>query len=345
MGLFSILPGLRRAIADPDIAIDLGTANTRLYAHGRGLIADEPSMVRVDSQTGSVEAVGARAARLAAAPQDGHARDVAPLRAGVIADVEATASLLRPLFRRARRLGLVRPRVLACAPTDARDEDREAIVEAVRMAGAASVAIALEPLAAAIGAGLDVASPYAQMLVDVGDGVTDIAVISSGSLVVSAAVRTACSDMHTAVRRAVVESHGTLLFAHEAERLTRTVGVARASAPASRLAANGLDCKTGRAMQVIVSSREVARAVGPVAATIVDAVRDTVRDLPATTSCEVIESGICLTGGGARLPGLAELLADRTALDVRQPADPLRAVINGARQMLGVGGLTGLWVN
>lgn len=343
MGLFSIVPGLRRAIADPDLAIDLGTANTRLYAHGKGLVADEPSLVRFDKKTGSVEAVGQRAAKLAVASHDDCSRDVAPLRAGVIADVDAAASLLTPLFRRARRLGLVRPRVLACAPTDARDEERASIVEAALRAGAASVHLAPEPLAAAIGAGLDVSSPYAQMLVDVGDGVTDIAVIASGSLLTSVAVRTACSDMHAAVRNAVAESHGTDLYSYEAERLTRTVGVTQTEGPPAGISAFGSDRKTGREVQVIVSRRIIAEAIDPVASSIVDAVTAAVNDLPATVSCEVIESGICLTGGGARLPGLADRLATVTALEVRPASDPLRAVINGARQMLAVGAITSIW--
>jgi rod shape-determining protein MreB len=344
VGRFSMLPGLRRAFADPDIAIDLGTANTRVYALGRGLIADEPSVIRVRPGTGSVEAVGARAVRLTPGGHDDGSA-VSPLRAGVIEDVGAAASLLTPLFRRARRLGIVRPRVLACAPTDACDDDREAIVEAACRAGAGSVRIVPEPLAAAIGAGLDVASPYAQLLVDMGDGVTDIAVICSGSVIASAAVRTACSDLHTAVRRAVVDSHGALLYPDEAERLTRTAGVARDGAPTKRLSAVGSDCRTGREIDIVVTSREISSAIDPMVATIVRAVRDTVSDLPTGTSCEVIESGISLTGGGARLPGLAARLAAETSLDVAPAADPLRAVIDGARQMLTIGGLTGLWAN
>lgn len=342
MGRLSLFTGLRRAIADPDLAIDLGTANTRMYAMGVGLVADEPSVVRLRPGSGSVEAVGKRAVRLTAnGHDDGSA--VSPLRAGVIEDIDAAASLLTPLFRRARRLGLVRPRVLACAPTDACDDDRAAIVEAASRAGAGSVRIVPEPLAAAIGAGLDVSSPYAQMLVDMGDGVTDIAVICSGTVIASAAIRTACSDLHAAVRRTVVESHGVLLYPDEAKRLTRTVGVARDGARAMTHVAVGADCATGREARAQVRGRDVSDAIDPTIAKIVKAVRDTVADLPTTTSCEVIESGVCLTGGGAHLPGLAERLAAGTSLDVAPAADPMRAVIDGARQMLSVGGLTGLW--
>jgi rod shape-determining protein MreB len=314
-----------------------------MYAMGVGLIADEPSVVRMRPDTGSVEAVGARAVRLTAGGHDDGSA-VSPLRAGVIEDVDAAVSLLTPLFRRARRLGLVRPRVLACAPTDACDDERAAIVEAASRAGAGTVKIVPEPLAAAIGAGLDVASPYAQMLVDMGDGVTDIAVICSGSVIASSAIRTACSDLHTAVRRAVVDSHRTLLYPDEVERLTRTVGVAR-GARATTHAAYGADCKTGREARVLVNSRDVADALDPMVNKIVMAVRDAVAELPTTTSCEVIESGVCLTGGGARLPGMAERLAAGTSLEVAPAADPLRAVIDGARQMLAIGRMTGLWAS
>jgi rod shape-determining protein MreB len=321
VGRFSLLAGLRSAFADPDLAIDLGTANTRMCVMGKGLVADERSVIRVGDSA------------------------VSPMRAGVIEDVDAAAMLLAPLFRRARRLGLVRPRVLACAPTDACEDERAALVEAASRAGAASVRIAPEPLAAAIGAGLDVSSPYAQMLVDIGDGVTDIAVIASGSVICSSAIRTACSDLHEALRSAVAESHGAMLYLDEAERLTRTVGVVKGEPPPARLPASGTDRRTGRKTRVVVTSHEVVEAIDPIVAAIVEAVGKAVADLPATTSCEVIESGICLTGGGARLPGLAERLRAGTCLDVTPARDPLRAVINGAQQMLSVGGLTGLWAS
>lgn len=306
------------------------------------MIADEPSVIRIRPETGSVEAVGSRAVRLTAGGHDDGSA-VSPLRAGVIEDIDAAASLLRPLFKRARRLGLIRPRVLACAPTDACDDERAAIVEAAGRAGAGSVRIAPEPLAAAIGAGLDVSSPYAQMIVDVGEGVTDIAVIASGTVICSSAIRTACGDLHKAVRRAVVDRHKAMLYLDEAERLTRTVGIVKADARPATFDAVGLDCRTGREVRVKVQNHEISKAIDPGVSTIVQAVRQAVSDLPTTTSCEVIESGICLTGGGARLPGLADRLAGETSLDITPAADPLRAVINGARHMLAVGSLTGLW--
>ncbi|HYE76236.1 MAG TPA: rod shape-determining protein, partial [Blastocatellia bacterium] len=179
---------IRKTIADPDVAIDLGSANTRLYAHGRGLIADEPSIVKMRSDNGRIEAVGISAAF--SFKSANHAF-ISPVSSGVVKDIKAASALLAPLMRRARGIGLIKPRVLACAPTDACEEERAALIEATRRAGASAVVLAPEPLAAAIGVGMEVELPHAQMIIDIGDGVTDIAVIRSGELIITDAVRTA----------------------------------------------------------------------------------------------------------------------------------------------------------
>jgi rod shape-determining protein MreB len=339
----AIFSKLRGVMSAPDLAIDLGTANTRLYAQGRGLIADEPSLVTINRLTGEVEAVGARAARLADAQDRLHA--VAPLRGGVVADVATAVSLLAPFIRRARRFGMMRPRALACIPTDACVEEREALEEAIRAAGAAAVTIVPEPLAAAIGAGIEVESRYAQMLVDIGDGVTDIAVIREAELISTAAVRVACSDLHEAVKQKVVSKSSVLLLAREAERLTREIGTARGLNLVGDFTAAGRHRRSGRPAVVRVSRQDVATSLSPVIETIVQAVCQALDALPAKTASEVIESGICLTGGGARLHGMAELIATETGVTVKPASDPLRAVINGARQMLTVAAKTKLWMN
>lgn len=339
----SVFSRVRSLIAAPDVAVDLGNANTRVYALGRGLVADEPSMLAVRRSSGSVVAVGGSAARLA---EDSDLRHVYPLRFGVVNDVDAAAELLEPLLGRAcGRLSFNRkPRVLVCAPTVAVPEEREALIEATRRAGAVSVTIAAEPIAAAIGAGLDIGSPYAQMLVDIGDGVTDIAVIRSGKLVRTSAMRMACSNMHAAVRSRVAREHGVLLLPREAERLTRSLGAAHVASHAGSLIVEGTDERTGERTTACVTSAEVCEAIEPIVREIVDSVRSVVNDLPATMACEVIESGISLAGGGATLTGLASLVAAETSLDVRPAADPLRAVIDGARQMLAVAVRTGMLV-
>lgn len=336
----SFLSSFSRVLTAPDIAIDLGTANTRLYAAGHGLIADEPSMVKVEPDSGVVEAVGKGAVQQPFTDHDQAL--VSPLRQGVVANVEAASALLQPLLKRARWLGLNRPRVLACAPTDAREEEREALIEATRRAGASAVALAPEPLAAAIGIGMDVASLYAQMIVDIGDGVTDIAVIRSGSLVATFAVRVAGSDLITSVSQAIAERHKVEPYHREAERLIWKIGAGRTVASLPYVVA-GADCKTGSQRRIYVHRREVTEAMVPVLNTIVGAVRDAVKDLPPEIGCEVIESGIHLTGGGACLPGMADLITAETRVDVHPAKNPLRAVINGARQMLVTGAQTDIW--
>jgi rod shape-determining protein MreB len=336
----SLITSVRRVLADPDIAIDLGTANTRLYAQGHGMLADEPSVVQVCTETGAVEAVGLTATQQ---PVRGPNRLVSPLRAGVIADVDAAAALLNPLLKRAKRFGLWRPRVLACAPTSASENERLALVEATRRAGASAVVLAPEPLAAAIGIGMDVGAPYAQMLVDIGDGVTDIAVIRSGELIITSAVRTACSNLIAAVAKLIAKQHDMRLYYQEAQRLIQTVGTGRPGLAQDAFVVAGLDRQTGLQRRVRVQGEDVANVMNPALNLIADAVGQAVRQLPDEIACEVIESGIRLTGGGACLTGISELLANETSLEVRAAKDPMLAVIKGARKMLAVGIRTNIW--
>jgi rod shape-determining protein MreB and related proteins len=333
---------LRHTFADPDIALDLGTANTRLYARGRGIIADEPSIVRMQTDTGRIEEVGISAAF---SLKDKQHAIVSPLRAGVVADVKATTALLTPLLRRGRRMGILKPRVLVCAPTDACEEERAALIEATRSAGAASVAIAPEPLAAAIGGGLDVASEHAQMIVDIGDGVTDVAVIRLGSLLATDAVRIACSDLTQAVSDLAAERYSLKLYQKEAARLVHQVGATTPKNNAASFIVAGDDVRTGSLRRANIYGHEIAAALNPVLKKIVTAIRLAVGNLPPEIACEVIESGIRLTGGGACLPGMTTLIANETHLAVKPVREPMRAVINGARQMLTVGAATNLWLD
>jgi len=340
MSFFDQTP-IRRILGCPDVAIDLGTANTRVFATGYGMIADEPSMVSLAQETGTIAAVGREAERLSSFGHD--FISLHPLNSGVVSDVEAATSLLRHLMERMQWHGLLKPRAIACIPTDACDEERQSLIEATRRAGASAVVLVPEPLAAAIGAGLDISSPYAQMLVDIGDGVTDIAVIRSGQLVTTAAVRTACSDLHQAISAIVDQRYGIRLFPQEAQRLTHRLGSPLEPTGEQWFYAEGLALGSDDPINLRVSSLDLIEAVEPVLGIIIEAIHRTVRDLPPETSCEVIESGICLTGGGANLRGITQRLSVATSLDVHPARDPMRAVINGACQMLKVGAETNLW--
>lgn len=203
--------------------------------------------------------------------------------------------------------------------------------------------VVAEPLAAAVGAGLDLSLPYAEMIVDVGAGVTDIAVIRSGELVKSAAVRTACCDFHTMVQQLAARRYGVILYRREAERLTREFGWSREGLPRAASVALGVERAGGGQAEVSVTAADVAEAIRPALEIIRETLRRFFRGLAHDLAAEVIESGVCLTGGGACIPGIKELIAAETSLDVRVAPDPLRSVISGAGQMLDVGADRGLW--
>jgi rod shape-determining protein MreB len=300
------------ALRRPDLAVDLGTAVTRV-ASAAGVVAT-PSEI-------------------------GHYR---PLRGGVVVDRVAAAQLLRPLIHHAQGSGLGRPRVVLCIPTGASGEERAAAVDAVRRAGASQVAVVAEPLAAAIGAGLDLGSPFAQMIVDIGHGVTDAAVIRSGTILLATGQRVACSDLENAAIRHIRERHGLVLSCYAAERLLRRLwfdpeprGIGNAVTAGISDRGDEGTCETELA--------PLAEALRPVHERIVGVVDGLLRRLSDEVGAELVESGMALTGGGALVPGLAASISRRTRLDVRVVADPLGAVIQGARRMLPTVARLDLW--
>ena len=319
-------------MTNSDVALDLGTANTLLCVRDGEIIANQPSTIEVNLDAWLAEQLKSDSARDDAG--NGNSVLVRPVKKGVVTDVEAASTLLKPMLLRFRRFGFGRPRVLACTPADASDVERSALIRSIRGAGASHVAVVPEPLAAAIGSGLDMSSPYAQMLVDIGDGVTDVAVIRAGEIISTATARTACSDLHAAVLDLMVGQYRVWLLPREAERLTQEIGVGREPFTRSSLTAIGVDCLTGCRKSVAVNGEEVSEALAPVVDKIVGMIAKAVRDLPDETACEVIESGICLTGGGACLPGMAARIASETLIEVSLAPDPLGTVIRGAQQML-----------
>ena len=304
----------------PDLAIDLGTANTRLFARGRGLLADVPTNVADSTES------------------------TAPLTGGVVTDISGAGRLLKQVVDRARDFGSRPPRAIACAPTDVSATELAALVTAVRCAGVSSVKVIPEPLAGAVGAGLDISSKYAHAVIDLGAGVTDIAVIRSGIIVHQDAVRIGYSDLISAVQWMTYHRYGIVLDREQAESLTQEVASIdwqRSATAASEV--DALDWKSGRYKRVEISGEDVSHAIQPIIDQIMEAVRSSIRRLPPLESAEVIESGICITGGGACLPGIKERIAGETSHEVNVAPDPLHAVINGASQMLMVGAQTGMW--
>lgn len=324
-----MLSCFRQILAPPSIAIDLGTANTRIYAHQSENFCEEPTLVRHIRQNQEIQAPDEYLTYI-----NNHLVS-SPLRGGVIVDIHNAITLLKPMLRRTRT-GLRQPVSLACAPTDTTERERKLLARAILDAGASRVAIIPEVWAAAVGAGIDVTLPSAQMLIDIGEGVTDMAVIRDGRLIFTTATRTACSDLQKAVRTAIISRHKVCLSSAETERLTHELAAENQNNTlADRdIPVNGMDIIRRREVSITVNSREIRKAMDPVLAKILKMIEAGLRKLPKNISCEIVESGICLTGGGSCIRGMDSLIAASTRLDVRVARDPMHSVINGAIQTL-----------
>jgi len=313
----------------PNIVLDLGTANTRIYASELEGITEEPSLIRHIQQDTTAHGSDKYISYL-------NSKFVSmPLRGGVIVDIHNAISLLKPLVKRTRK-GLRQPVLLACAPTDTSEKERMLLSKAGLHAGASHVAIIPEVWAAAIGAGIDVTLPYAQVLIDIGEGVTDMAVIRDGRLVFAAAVRMACSDLHKAVRTAIIARHKVCLYPAEVERLTHEIESfsQMQTLPCKPITVDGIDIIKSCEVTIEVNSKEIVSALEPVVYKILRMIEFALQKLPERVADEISESGICLTGGGACIKGIDRLIAARTNLNVRVAADPIHSVINGAIQSL-----------
>ncbi|MFA7382103.1 MAG: rod shape-determining protein [Desulfurivibrionaceae bacterium] len=324
-----MLSCFRQILAQPSIAIDLGTANTRIYSGQGEDFSEEPSLIQHIRQDQEIQG-----------PDDYFSYlntqfTSSPLRGGVIVDIHNAVILLKPLLKRART-GLRHPVSLACAPTDTSELERKLLSRAVRDAGAAQVAIIPEVWAAAIGAGIDVTFPSAQMLIDIGEGVTDMAVIRDGRLAFATATRTACSDLQKAVRNAIISRHKVCPAPAELKQLThQLVALQQDNGFVDQnITVLGMDIIRRREVSIAVHNRDILDAMAPVLAKIFTMIATGIRKLPEHISCEIVESGICLTGGGSCIPGMDRLIASHTGLEVRIAPDPMHSVINGAIQTL-----------
>lgn len=262
------------------------------------------------------------------------------LAGGVVVDRHAAAEVLRPLLHRARRwAGFSRLRAMACAPSDASAEEKATLADCIMRAGASAVHIAMEPLAAAIGAGVDVASPYAKLVMDIGEGVTDCAVIRSAQVHHSHAVRVGCSDFRRAIQQRVATTHGITLSEEESERLLRMAGVEEGALKTVTLRG----ARSSQVCTVTIPAAELHSAMAPALAAILGSLEMFLHDMPPEISAEVIEEGIYLSGGGALLKGMPELLVHLSRMDIHVVADPLGAVTSGIRAMLPVASTLRLW--
>jgi rod shape-determining protein MreB and related proteins len=328
---------ITRAFSD-DIAIDLGTANTLVHVVGRGIIIDEPSVVAVQVRGGQrvVLAVGLRAKAMQGKTPE-PVEIVRPMRDGVIADFIATEEMLRQFIQRAKTmLGFRRPRILICVPAGATPVERRAVYETAVSAGARKAYLIEEPVAASLGAGLPIDGPHAFMVVDIGGGTTDIAVLSGGNVVQARSLRVAGNAMDEAVMRYVRRQHGLVIGESNAERIKIEAGTALAQPNGRQVEIHikGRDLKQGRLKTVVLGPQDMAQALSGAVGEMAEFIQRALEDLPPKIADDVMGRGIVLTGGGALLDRLDQALSQRIGVTFLVPQSPMHCVIKGTAAVL-----------
>jgi len=316
-----------------DIAIDLGTANTLVYVGGRGIVVSEPSVVASDSLTGEVHAVGAEAEQMIGrTPATISA--VRPLRHGVIADFEVTEEMLRYFIRKVldRRRG--HPRLIVCAPSGVTGVEKRAVEEASLAAGARRVHLIEEPIAAAIGAGVAIGEPIGRMVVNVGGGTSEVAVISLGGMVLSRSIRVGGYEMDEAITQYLRRVHHLAIGSQTAEAIKLAIGTAGPLKAETATPVRGRHLITGLPTQVSLRSEEVREALAPPLAEIMATIRDTLEETPPELSGDIARDGILLAGGGTLLRGFDKMVAAETGMPVFSADSPLTCVAFGSGQAL-----------
>ncbi len=316
-----------------DLAIDLGTANTLVHAKGRGIVCNEPSVVAVQKQDQGADRV--RAVGLAAKEMlgrtPGNVIAIRPLKDGVIADFEITEALLRFCIEKAHhRSNLVRPRMLVCVPSGITEVEKRAVRESAMSAGAREVFLMEEPMAAALGAGLPVNEPSGSMIVDVGGGTTEVAVISLSGVVYSKSVRVGGDKMDEAIIQYVKRNHNLLIGEQTAELVKKTIGNAFPEGDLQHMEVRGRDLVTGIPQVLELKSDEVRESLTEPINAVIDAVRTALERTPPELASDIFDRGIMLVGGGSLLTNLHLLLREETGLPVLMADDPFSAVVRGA---------------
>jgi rod shape-determining protein MreB len=317
-----------------DMAIDLGTANTLVYVKGQGIVLSEPSVVAINKDTGLPRAVGNEAKNMIGRTP-GNIVAIRPMKDGVIADFEVTEVMLRYFIQKVHnRRRLAWPRVAVSVPSGITAVERRAVVESTMQAGATKVYIIEEPMAAAIGAGLPVQEPQGCMIVDIGGGTTEVAVISLGGIVFAKSVRVAGDEMDTAIIQHLKRTYNMMVGERTAEEIKIAIGSAYALKEELQMQVKGRDQVMGLPRTIDITSEEIREALREPVAAIVEAVRVTLERTPPELSADIVDRGVVLAGGGALLRGLDQLIAKETGLHVTVAEDPLGAVVLGGGKFL-----------
>ena len=318
-----------------DMAVDLGTANTLVYVRGRGIVLSEPSVVAIDQRSGEVHAVGVEAKRMLGRTP-GTISAIRPLKDGVIADFDVTEQMLRHFIQKVHQHRFAHPRVVVCVPSGVTGVEKRAVEEATLSAGAREAHLIEEPMAAAIGAGLPVSEPTGNMIVDVGGGTTEVAVISLGGIVVSQSLRVGGDEMDEAIIGHIKKEYKLLIGQQTAEEIKLEVGSAFQLKEEVQAEVRGRDMLTGLPKTVVLSSDEVRHALEEPVSQIIDAIRSTLDKTPPELAADIMDRGIVLAGGGALLTGLDERLRHETQMPTQLAESPLTCVAVGSGRSLEV---------
>lgn len=320
-----------------DMGIDLGTANTLVYVKGKGIVVREPSVVAIRTDTGVIEAVGEQAKQMIGRTP-GSIIAFRPMRDGVIADFDTTATMLRYFINQANKQKSIfagRPRVIVCVPSGITAVEKRAVEDATTQAGAKEAHPIEEPLAAAIGAGLPVGEPTGSMVVDIGGGTTEVAIISLGGIVTSRSIRVAGDEMDTAIIHYIKKVYNLMIGERTAEELKMSIGSAFPSPDQDEyLDIRGRDLVTGLPKTITITANEVAKALSDTVSSIIDAVKITLEKSPPELASDVMDRGIVLTGGGALLRHLDRLISKETGMPVMVAENPLDCVAIGTGKAL-----------
>lgn len=312
-----------------DMGIDLGTANTLVYVKGKGIIIREPSVVALKERDKKILAVGNEAKNMIGRTP-GNIKAVRPMKDGVIADFDVTETMLRHFIRKAhKRNRLVRPRIIICVPSGVTEVEKRAVIDAALQAGARSAFLIEEPMAAAIGAGLPINEPTGNMIVDIGGGTTEVAVISLGGIVTSSSIRIGGDEMDEAIAQYIKRKYKLMIGERTAEQIKIDIGTATGDNGDLTKEIKGRDLVNGLPKTVTINSNEIKEALKEPVSSILDAVKRTLEKTPPELASDVMGRGIILTGGGALLHGIDKLLIDITQMPVYLAEEPLDCVVNG----------------
>ena len=317
-----------------DMAIDLGTANSLVHVRGKGIVLQEPSVVALQTETGEIKAVGTDAKRMIGRTP-GNIVAIRPMKNGVIADFDVTQTMLREFIRKAHgRRTLIRPRVVVCVPSGVTEVEKRAVIDASLQAGAREAFLIEEPMAAAIGAGLPIHEPTGNMIVDIGGGTTEVAIISLDGIVTSRSIRVAGDDMDEAIMNHVKRNYNMLIGERTAEDIKIKIGAAIPDEPEDTIEIRGRDLVTGLPKTLNLTAKEISDALAEPVTAIIDAIRVTLERTPPELASDIMDRGIVMTGGGSLLRNFDRMVSKETGMPVHLTEEPTLCVVKGTGKIL-----------